>query len=121
MRYDFFFKRIFPMRCPACDSDRTIKNGFNALNKQNYRCKQCGRQFVLMPDKEPISDETKDRIDRLLCERMSLARIARVAGVSESWLQRDVNKKYAEVPRAVHVKKNIVDRSSWNAMTCGLL
>lgn len=94
------------MYCPDCDSDQIIKNGFNALDKQNYRCKECGRQFVLMPDKGPISDETKNLIDRLLVERISLAGIARVAGVSESWLQRYVNKKYAEVPREIDVKKN---------------
>ena len=47
------------MYCPACDSKQIIKNGFNALDKQMYRCKKCGRQFVLMPDKGPISEETK--------------------------------------------------------------
>ena len=94
------------MRCPDCDSDQIIKNGFNALDKQIYRCKACGRQFVLDPDKGPISKETKDLIDRLLLERIALAGIARVVGVSESWLQRYVNKKYAEVPREVQVKRD---------------
>ena len=68
-----------------------MKNGFNALEKQirrcNDRCNECGRQFVLNPSKGPISDEKKALIDRLLLERISLARIARVVGVSESWLQ----------------------------------
>ncbi len=93
------------MRCPDCDSDQIIKNGFNALDKQIYRCKACGRQFVLDPDKGPIPNETKDLIDRLLLERIALAGIARVVGVSESWLQRYVNKKV--VPSSIGFKKSL--------------
>ncbi|CAK0767453.1 hypothetical protein CCP3SC5AM1_500006 [Gammaproteobacteria bacterium] len=47
-------------------------------------------------------------IDRLLLERISLAEIARVVCVSESWLQGYVNEKYAQTPRKVIVKKNQV-------------
>ena len=38
-----------------------------------------------------MSDDTKDLIRRLLAERMSLRAIARVVGVSRSWLQAFVN------------------------------
>ena len=93
------------MHCPACQSGHLVKNGFNPLKKQFYRCKDCGRQFVLNPAKGPISDEKKTLIDRLLLERISLAGIARSVGVSESWLQNYVNNKYAEVPREIVVKK----------------
>ena len=55
--------------------------------------------------KGPISDEKKALIDRLLLERISLAGIARSVGVSECWLQNYVNKKYAEIPREIIVKK----------------
>jgi len=44
-------------------------------------------------------------IDRLLLERISLAGIARVVGVSESWLQNYVNEKYAQTPRRIIIKK----------------
>ena len=94
------------MHCPACQSEHLVKNGFNPIKKQLYRCKDCGRQFVLNPAKGPISDEKKALIDRLLLERISLAGIARSVGVSESWLQNYVNNKYAEVPREIVVKKN---------------
>jgi len=93
------------MPCPKCHSQSFVKNGFNATNKQMYRCQDCGRQFVLNPEKSAISDENKSLIDRLLLERLSLAAIARVVGVSKSWLQRYVNKKYESVPRQVEVKK----------------
>lgn len=95
------------MHCPDCYSKKLVKNGFNALGKQMYRCKECGRQFVLNPAKEPISDDKKVLIDQLLLERISLAGIARVVGVSEAWLQNYVNTKYAQTPREAQVKKSL--------------
>jgi pyocin large subunit-like protein len=56
-------------------------------------------------EKGRISEETKELIDKLLLERLSLAGIARITGVSERWLQNNVNKKYEEVKREVAVSK----------------
>ncbi len=42
-------------------------------------CKECGRQFVEEPENRIIPDETKELIDRLLLEKISLAGIARAA------------------------------------------
>jgi hypothetical protein len=50
-----------------------------------------------------IDQATRDRIDRLLLERISLAGIVRAAQVSEQWLQTYVNEKYAKVPLQVQV------------------
>jgi len=50
-----------------------------------------------------ISDETKQLINRLLLERISLRGIARVIGVSWSWLQDYVNQKMSCVPRQIRV------------------
>jgi transposase-like protein len=72
------------MNCPACESHAVVTNGSNALEKQNYRCQDCGRQFVLNPAKGPIPPEKKELIDRLLLERISLAGIARTVEVSET-------------------------------------
>jgi hypothetical protein len=69
-------------------------------------CWACGRQFVENPKKGPISPETKALIDKLLLERISLASIACVTGVSARWLQDDVNDQYQRVPRQVEVKKS---------------
>ncbi len=68
-------------------------------------CKECGRQFVENPQNIIISQETRDLIDKLLLERMALAAIVRVTGVSESWLQDYVNQKYDTVPQCIDVKK----------------
>jgi transposase-like protein len=94
------------MNCQRCQSEHIIKNGFNRLRKQMYRCKECGYQFVLNPSKTAISDETKNLVDKLLLERNSLKGIQRVVGVSASWLQNYVNNKYATTRREVEVKKN---------------
>jgi len=88
--------------CPECQSSEVVKNGINATGKQNYLCKKCHRQFVLHPLTGPIPDETKELIDRLLLERISLAGISRVVNVSESWLQKYVNQKLQEVPRELN-------------------
>jgi transposase-like protein len=68
-----------------------VRNGRNASGTPTFRCRACGRRFVERPRAGPVPDETKDLIRRLLGERMSLRGIARVAGVSRSWLQTFVN------------------------------
>lgn len=93
------------MECPDCKSNNIVKNGSIANGKQKYLCKNCGRQFVLNPQKQPISDEKKELIDKLLLEKIPLAGIARVCGVSECWLQNYVNKKYESIEKKVKVKK----------------
>jgi hypothetical protein len=44
-------------------------------------------RFVEQPTKKAIGSATRERIDRLLLEWISLAGIARAAQVSEQWLQ----------------------------------
>ncbi|KOR28902.1 hypothetical protein TI03_03630, partial [Achromatium sp. WMS1] len=46
---------------------------------------------------------TIDLIDKLLLERIPLAGIARVTGVSTSWLQNYVNNKYESIPKKVDI------------------
>lgn len=93
------------MQCTYCCPQNAVKNGINMIGKQKYKCNSCGRQFVLDPAKFPIPDQTKNLIDRLLLERISLAGISRITGVSERWLQTYVNQKYERTPRHVQVKK----------------
>ena len=97
--------------CPRCHSKQVIKNGHIHTGKPKFAWKQCGRQFVEQPSKQPISAETKALVDKLLLERLSLAGIVRVTGVSIRWLQHYVNRKYQTQPRQVNVpaKKRPVD------------
>lgn len=87
--------------CPSCGSTHIIKNGSTHNHKKKYKCKSCGRQFILNPTKKFVSPETKSLIDKLLLERISLRGIARVTGVSWSWLQNYVNLKLSQTPRVI--------------------
>ena len=44
----------------------------------HYKCRECGRQFVLNPAWKPITKEPKELMSRMLLERISQAGIARV-------------------------------------------
>lgn len=94
--------------CSTCTSAHTIKNGRIHTGKQRFKCRACGRQFVEDPDTPPIPQSTRDLIDKLLLERLSLAAIVRVTGVSERWLQSYVNQKYYLTAQQVEVpQKNL--------------
>ncbi len=88
--------------CPSCHSHNLIKNGSIHNGKPKSQCKDCGRQFVDNPNNIVISLQIKQLIDKLLLERISLRGIARVTGVSWSWLQDYVNSIMAHTPR--HIK-----------------
>ncbi len=98
--------------CPHCTSTRVVKNGHIYNGKQRFKCHDCGRQFVENPQKKVIDASTRELIDRLLLERISLAGIARAVQVSEPWLQAYVDAKYQGMPRQVQVspKKRSIDR-----------
>ncbi|MEB3828480.1 IS1 family transposase [Phormidium sp. CCY1219] len=98
--------------CPTCLSNKIIKNGSTHHKKQKYLCKECGRQFVELPQKKYISSEFKTLIDRLLLEKIPLAGIARALDVSYTWLQNYVNKKYEETPREIKVSEKQKGKST---------
>ena len=68
--------------CPACGSQRYKKNGDTRHGKQNHQYKTCGRQFTATPLDRRIPSEQRQRIEQLLCERISLRGICRAVGVS---------------------------------------
>lgn len=92
------------LQCPSCGSNDINKNGTTRHGNQNYKCRDCRRQFVENPKWRRISDDTKATIERMLLEKTPLAGIARSVQVSESWLQQYVNDYYAAVPRQVEVQ-----------------
>jgi insertion element IS1 protein InsB len=97
------------MKCPYCNEEWIVKNGSNSVGTPKFLCRHCNRQFVENPKKTFISEKAKQLIDKLLLERISLAGIARVIGVSEVWLQNYVNHLYASTPHEINVieKTNI--------------
>lgn len=80
-----------------------MKNGTTRRGKQNYKCRDCGRQFVENPQWQPKDKDTCAMIDCMLLERIPLAGIARVLHLSESWLQQYVNEHYEQTSKQAQV------------------
>ena len=59
--------------CPSCESKKIVKNGKIHNGKQNYKCRDCGRQFVEHRQQKIIPQSTRDLIDKLLLEKIPLA------------------------------------------------
>ena len=74
------------MNCPSCHSSHIKKNGHIHNGKQNFRCKECGRQFVADTQKKSITTHDREIIRRLFAERISLRGICRAMQVSLTWL-----------------------------------
>lgn len=97
------------MPCPQCQSTKVVKNGRTHYGKQRFKCSDCGRQFVDAPTRQPIAQTTRELVGKLLLERLPLAAIVRITGVSERWLQYYVNQKYYQTPKQVKItQKNEV-------------
>ncbi len=82
--------------CPRCRTGHVVRNGTTRAGKPSFLCRGCGRRFVEAPRKGPVGEERKALVLRLLGERMAIRAIARVTGLSRSWLQRFVNDLYRE-------------------------
>src|SRR5262245_47329048 len=82
--------------CPRCAAGPVVRNGRTHSGTPSFLCRGCGRRFVAAPQRGPVSEDRKALVRRLLAERMGLRAIARVTGVSRSWLQRFVNARYED-------------------------
>jgi len=91
------------MTCPTCGSHDISKDGTSHRGKQNYKCRDCGCQFVENPQWQPKPKETKALVNRLLHEKIPLAGIARAAAVSKSWLQDHAHAVYEAVSQTAAV------------------
>lgn len=89
--------------CPSCGSRQILKNGSTHHKKQKFLCKECGRQFIEKPEKKQITSEQKQRVKKLLLERISLRGITRSLEISMTWLQQFINNLYCSVPIELRV------------------
>lgn len=104
--------RYVARTCPNCQATNIIKNGFDHKERFKYTCKRCSKKFVANPSDKCISQATKDLIDRLLREKLPLAGIVRVTGISERWLQNYINEKYGSTLRQIDLKSGSSKRST---------
>ncbi len=97
------------MNCPHCHSPRVKKNGHTFYGKQNHQCNACQRQFVESGPDWFVSAEDKILINKLLLERIPLAGICRVCGVSETWLLKYIKTLYSDLPDDLHAEACLPD------------
>ena len=90
--------------CPGCGSDQLVKNGKIDHGKQNLSALDCSRQLVQDRENKVIEHATKELIDQFLLEKIPWSGMARAKGVSEPWLQSDVNAIYEAVPKQVKAR-----------------
>ncbi len=82
------------MNCPRCSSENIVKNGNTIYGRPKFMCKDCRKQFVENPDIRKITDEKKLLTDKMLLEKIPLAGICRVPGISAGRLQSYADEKY---------------------------
>ncbi len=97
------------LTCPGCGLNKVKKNGHTHYGKQNYACQSCGRQFVENGQEWFVSEPEKELVNKLLLERISLAGICRVVGVSESWLLGYIKELYAQLPPDLNAQEQLPD------------
>lgn len=85
------------MNCPKCLSEEIVKNGSIHTGMQKYKCKECGRQFIKNPRNKRIEESKNKIIESALLERISIAGIARILGLSKRWTQNYVNHFYKTI------------------------
>lgn len=105
--YNFNFQgeTIQMTNCPRCNSKNIIKNGSIHNGKPKFMCSDCKRQFIENPTNRVIPDEKWESVDKLLLEKIPIAGISRVTGISEPWLQKYINEKYENVPQKIEITK----------------
>jgi transposase-like protein len=79
------------MQCPSCHSTEISKNGFRG-QKQNHRCRACGRQFVEHPQPHRgYSDDVRALCLKMYLNGMGFRAIERVTEIHHttiiSWVQ----------------------------------
>lgn len=71
------------MKCPRCESPQISKNGHHR-GKQNYICKQCGRQFVETYNLRGYSADAKKICLKMRASGMGYRAIERETGISHN-------------------------------------
>ncbi|MBW4582571.1 MAG: hypothetical protein KME42_23620 [Tildeniella nuda ZEHNDER 1965/U140] len=71
------------MKCPRCESLQISKNGHHR-GKQNYICKQCGRQFIETYSLRGYSNDAKKICLKMRANGMGYRAIERETGISHN-------------------------------------
>lgn len=73
-------KKLLP-GCTRCGSLNVTRNG--GTKKNNYRCGECGKQFVSDPVRRRITEKEWAIVDSLLSDFIEVSIIHRAIGISK--------------------------------------
>ena len=99
------------MNCPNCESTHASKNG-HRRGKQNYICRDCGRQFVESYSPKGYADEIKERCLSMYVNGNGFRAIERLTGVNHNKVINWVKKAaipladapdYSEIPEIAQI------------------
>lgn len=84
--------------CKDCGSNRCVKNG-KVRDKQRYKCKECGNNFVVGDEREKVSAEGKALAALLYGSgKSSYGFIANLLGVTRPAVQKWIRKIASRLP-----------------------
>lgn len=87
-------QEIIPTLCPHCRSAKTVKCGKTSSGVQRYKCKECGKTFIIKTNsiflKSRLDESQWKEIINGMVNRLSLSKIAREINVSVKtvWLNK---------------------------------
>lgn len=80
------------LKCPHCESENIVRDGFTPNRKQRYYCNDCQRVSRENPQPRGYTETEKERILNAYEERSSMRGLERVFGVSRKtvsvWLKK---------------------------------
>lgn len=68
------------MECPKCKNSLIVKDGF-VLNRQRYKCKDCGLHFTVVVRKQRFNQSLKRHAIILYLSGLSMTAISELTGV----------------------------------------
>jgi insertion element IS1 protein InsB len=85
------------MNCPKCSSNNIRKNG-HRRGKQNYQCKDCGRQFIDWYSHKGYSKEFKEECLTMYVNGNGFRAIERIKKVNHNTVIRWVRETGNQLP-----------------------
>ena len=93
------------MKCPKCNSQRTSENG-RRRQKQCYKCRDCGRQFVESPIEQSYPPEVRQLCLKMYLNGMGLRGIERVTEIHHTTVMNWIKEAGIKLPDARLRRRN---------------
>lgn len=84
--------------CPVCSSLNIKKNGINKQGKQRYRCKACGRQFILNYNYRAYLKYIRELIVPMCLNGSGIRDISRVLRISPTTVIKIISRQSQSLP-----------------------